>query len=215
MFRYSILVVCFFSVLITNGQKKSVKTITTSNSVISISTMGLDELILENTTFEEIEITLKAENASNQYILEEEKELEFYIQFKFPSLKVPNEPFRKYITERLKRASAVIKIPTGKSVIINGENCDIISSFSGNELSIDLLNSIIRLQSFAKDNFIRFHAGNLYLGTSEVNLDLQTKTGIISDGKIKKEKSFKSYKNTSAAKTMVRTIKGNIFLSNE
>ena len=66
-----------------------------------------------------------------------------------------------------------------------------------------------------KDNFIRFHAGNLYLGTSEVNLDLQTKTGIISDGKIKKEKSFKSFKNTSAAKTMVRTIKGNIFLSNE
>ena len=177
--------------------------------------MGLDELILENSTSEEIEITLKAENASNQYILEEEKELAFHIQFKFPSLKVPNEPFRKYITERLKRASVVIKIPIGKSVIIKGENCDIISSFSGNELSIDLLNSIIRLQSFAKDNFIRFHAGNLYLGTSEVNLDLQTKTGVISDGKNKKEKSFKSYKNTSAAKTMVRTIKGNIFLSNE
>ena len=215
MFRNSILLVCFFFVLITNGQKKSVKTITTSNFVVSISTMGLDELVLENSTSEEIEITLKAENASNQYILEKEKELEFQIQFKFPSLKVPNELFRKYITERLKRASAVIKIPTGKSVIIKGENCDIISSFSGDELSIDLLNSIIRLQSFAKDNFIRFHAGNLYLGTSELNLDLQTKTGIISDGKIKKEKSFKSFKNTSAAKTMVRTIKGNIFLSNE
>ena len=215
MFRNSILLSFSFFFLITYGQKKSLKTIATDRAVISISTMGLDELILENSTSEEIEITLKAENASNQYILEKENELEFHIQFKFPNLKLPNEPFRKYITERLKRASAIIKIPMGKSVIVKGENCDIISSFSGNELSIDLLNSIIRLQSFAKDNFIRFHAGNLYLGTSEVNLDLQTKTGIISDGKIKKEKSFKSFKNTSAAKTMVRTIKGNIFLSNE
>ena len=103
----------------------------------------------------------------------------------------------------------------GKSVIIKGENCDIISSFSGNELSIDMLNSIIRIQSHAKDNFIRFHAGNLYVGTTEVNLDLQTKTGIISHGKVKKEKSYISFKNTLARKTMVRTIKGNIFLSNE
>lgn len=215
MFRNSILLVFVFFILITHGQKKSIKTVTTSSSVISISTMGLDELILENSTSEEIEITLKAENASNQYILEEEKELEFHIQFKFPSLKLSNEPFRKYITERLKRASAVIKIPMGKSVIIKGENCDISSSFSGNELSIDMLNSIIRIQSYAKDNFIRFHAGNLYLGTTEVNLDLQTKTGIISHGKIKKEKSYKSFKNTLVRKTMVRTIKGNIFLSNE
>ena len=215
MVRNFILFVFSFFFLVSYGQKKSVKTITTGSSIISISTMGLDELILENSTSEKIEITLKAENVSSQYILEEEKELAFHIQFKFPSLKLPYEPFRKYITERLKRASAVIKIPIGKSVIIKGENCDIISSFSGKELSIDLLNSIIRLQSYAKDNFIRFHAGNLYLGPSEVNLDLQTKTGIVSNGKIKKEKSFKLFKNTSAAKAIVRTIKGNIFLSNE
>ena len=215
MFRNSILLIFSFFFLSTNGQKKSVTTIATSTSVISISTMGLDELILENSTSEEIEITLKAENASKQYILDEEKQFEFHIQFKFPSLKLSNEPFRKYITERLKRASAIIKIPMGKSVIIKGENCDIISSFSGHELSIDMLNSIIRIQSHAKDNFIRFHAGNLYVGTTEVNLDLQTKTGIISHGKVKKEKSYISFKNTLARKTMVRTIKGNIFLSNE
>ena len=40
--------------------------------------MGLDELILENSTSEEIEITLKAENASKQYILDEEKQFEFH-----------------------------------------------------------------------------------------------------------------------------------------
>lgn len=198
-----------------HGQKKSVKTITTGSSVISISTMGLDQLTLENSASEEIEITLKAENASNQYISEEQKELEFHIEFKFPNLTFTNQPFRKYITERLKRASAVIKIPKGKSVLIQGENCDIISSFSGNELSIDLLNSIIRLQSYSKDSFIRFHAGNLYLEKQEMNVDLQTKTGIITDGKIKKGKSYKLLTHPSAAKTMVRTIKGNIFLSNE
>ena len=83
MFRNSILLGCFFFGLIGFGQKKSVKTITTSSSVISISTIGLDELVLENSSSENLEITLKAENASNQYILEEEKDLEFHIQFKF------------------------------------------------------------------------------------------------------------------------------------
>ncbi len=87
---------------------------------------------------------------TNNILLLIEKNKELEIKFKIPDLKKTQEVFRKYITERLKRASATIKIPKNSNVTIFGDYVNIHSkSFKGN-LRVFLENGIVKLDTIQK-----------------------------------------------------------------
>ena len=64
------------------SQKKVIKKIETQCSEIEISTIGLDDFVLENSTSGFIEITLFAENPHEQHILFDVKNDFLQVEFK-------------------------------------------------------------------------------------------------------------------------------------
>lgn len=215
MTRFFLFICLLFIGFFGFSQKKSVKILTSEKETILINTEGLDDLIIENSNTEFIEITLTATNASKQFIIDTEKEEGFQIDFQIQMPNNPNAPFRKYITERLTGAAVIARIPKDKSVKIIGENCNVNSGFSGKALSIELLNSIIRLNGLPKETFVRFHAGNFYAVEYAANFDIQTQTGDLVVAEQKQNKVFKTKSKSTHPVVIVRTIKGNIFLSGQ
>ncbi|MGY0427055.1 MAG: hypothetical protein ACWIPI_09565, partial [Polaribacter sp.] len=112
---------------------------------ISISTDGLDDFVLENATSNFIEVYLYAENAAEKHIILEETATLVNLQFNIPFLQTKENVFRKFITKRLQRASAVIKVPKNIKVAIFGDNINITSkNFDGN-LRIFIEKGIVKL----------------------------------------------------------------------
>lgn len=197
------------------AQKKSFKSITANHEVLEISTRGLDEIRLENGDNAVIEVRLMAENATKQFIIFEEQDAKLTLQFKFPSLKIQDGVFRKFITERLQRGSAVVKIPLNQSVLISGENCNVTSKASLKNLTIDVVNSSIRIHQNPTDAFIQFYAGNFYATLSDQTYTVQTNTGTVRLNQVKQKNHFEIPSKQSSSKMTVKTIKGNIFLTSK
>ena len=58
--------------------------------------------------------------------------------------------FRKFITKRLQRASAIIKIPKNKAVIIFGEEINIAAKSYGGPMDIYIEKGLIKLDTIQK-----------------------------------------------------------------
>ena len=199
----------FFISTITFSQKRVSKKFTSSVREISISTDGLDDFVLENSEAEFIEIFLYAENPNKQHIIVDEKASEIEIRFKIPIFKNEEEVFRKYITKRLKRASAIIKIPNNMDTAIFGETINVTSkSYRGN-LRIFIENGIVKLDTIQQNLELKVYAGNVFGEIKKTNLSVVSKTG-----KIKIDTLFhqKKYEEKEVSTT---TIKGNIFLTHQ
>ena len=79
------------------SQKKVIKKIETEFSEIEISTIGLDDFVLENSTSGFIEITLFAENPHEQHILFDVKNDFLQVEFKIHKIQKEETVFRKFI----------------------------------------------------------------------------------------------------------------------
>ena len=205
-----------FFLLISNStfsQKKIIKKFTTTTKEIAIFTKGLDDLVLENSTSEFIEILLYAEDPNKQHIVIEEKSTKTDIKFKIPVFKSEDAVFRKYITKRLKRASVTIKIPKNKEVSIFGEHINIASkSYNGN-LNVLIEKGIVKLDTIQQNLVLKMFEGNLFGVLKQSNLTIASEIGKIKIDAVFYKKKYKENRMNTGKEIAITTLKGNIFLT--
>ena len=195
------------------SQKKIIKKFTTNTKEIAIFTKGLDDLVLENSTSEFIEILLYAEDPNKQHIVIEEKSTKTDIKFKIPVFKSEDAVFRKYITKRLKRASVTIKIPKNKEVSIFGEHINIASkSYNGN-LNVLIEKGIVKLDTIQQNLVLKMYEGNLFGVLKQSNLTIASKIGKIKIDAVFYKKKYKENRTDTSKEIAITTLKGNIFLT--
>ena len=195
------------------SQKKIIKKFTTNTKEIAIFTKGLDDLVLENSTSEFIEILLYAEDPNKQHIVIEEKSTKTDIKFKIPVFKSEDAVFRKYITKRLKRASVTIKIPKNKEVSIFGEHINISSkSYNGN-LNVLIEKGIVKLDTIQQNLVLKMYEGNLFGVLKKSNLTIASKIGKIKIDAVFYKKKYKENRMDMNKEISITTLKGNIFLT--
>ena len=208
----------FFFLLISFAsfsQKKAIKNFTVTTKQISISTDGLDDFVLKNSETNFVEVFLYAENPNKQHIIVEEKSTETEIKFKIPVFKNEEEIFRKYITKRLKRATATIKIPNNTNVSIFGRNINIASkSYNGN-LRIFIENGIVKLDTIQQNLELKVYAGNITGTLKKTSLKAVSKSGKIKIDGISHQKEYEEKETLTAKEIDITTIKGNIFLTHQ
>lgn len=152
-----------------------------NTDVLEVVTIGLDDVEIKNTEEKFIEVLLVDNTPSNPVIniVDENgvtkinfKEEEEYDEYE-------SEVFRKFITKRLHRARAVIKIPKNKEVIIYGETIGIHSEKYEGDIRIYIDRGNIQLGNFKGNATIKLFIGNVVLHTSNSNLNLTTTKGRI------------------------------------
>ena len=197
----------------TFSQKKIIKKVTSTTKEIAIFTKGLDDLVLENSTSEFIEILLYAEDPNKQHIVIQEKSIKTDIKFKIPVFKSEEAVFRKYITKRLKRASVIIKIPKNKEVSIFGEHINISSkSYNGN-LTVLIEKGIVKLDTIQQNVVLKMYEGNLFGVLKQSNLTIASKIGKIKIDAVFYKKKYKENRMDTSKEISITTLKGNIFLT--
>ncbi|MDB2571261.1 MAG: DUF4097 family beta strand repeat-containing protein [Polaribacter sp.] len=198
---------------IIGAQKKVIKKVQTTATQVEISTIGLDDFVLKNSNSEFLEIYLFAENPSNQHIVYNASDDIAKIEFQIPAMVKEAPVFRKFITKRLQRASAIIKIPKNKAVIIFGEEINIAAKSYSGPMDIYIEKGLIKLDTIQKKTKVKFYEGSVLATLKAQNIDVASTRGTIAiDQEIQQENFYKKTKNTSQNFT-IRTTKGNIFLT--
>tara|TARA_R110001592_G_scaffold41792_3_gene136197 strand:+ start:328 stop:909 length:582 start_codon:yes stop_codon:yes gene_type:complete len=192
-----------------------IKKVETNLQEIEISTIGLDNFVLENSTSNFIEITLFAENPNEKHILFNTEKDVIQIEFIIEALKSEETIFRKFITERLQRASAIIKIPKGKIVTIFGENINIESKNYQGKTAIYIEEGIVKLNEVKENTIIKMYVGSIYAALKNVNIDVSSKTGKIMIDDILYEKTYQKKSEKNQFNFTVSSLKANIFLSTQ
>ncbi len=209
-----VILCCFISTVILS-QKKVLKKFETQSKEIEIFTFGLDDVVIENSTSNFVEVYLIAENIEEQHIQYKEEYNLVKIQFEIPE-NIPEEKvFRKFITERLHRASAVIKIPKNKEITIFGDEINIESKSYKGDLNIYIEKGILKLHTIYASLKVKMYAGNLYAAVNKANIDVVSKTGKIKINDNLVEKSYKKKEEKSGEKISINSIKANIFLTTQ
>lgn len=205
--------VCFSTAIF--SQKKVMKSLQTNASEINIYTKGLDNIILENSPNDFLEVILEAKSYDEQLIKIDAKANKVAIGFDFEGTETREVIFRKFITKRLQRATAIIKIPKGKKVYVFGENVDIESKSLQNDLAVYLDNGIVKLNTVKANLILKLYSGNVYANLINTDYKVFSKSGkIIVDG-AQKEKEYAKVINTSQEETTINSLKANIFLTTQ
>jgi hypothetical protein len=204
---------CFSTVLF--SQKKVLKKFTTTAKKLHISTEGLDDFVLKNSDSEFIEIFLHAENPNKQHIIVEEKKAETEIRFKIPIFKSEAVIFRKYITKRLKRATAIIKLPKNIAVSIFGESINITSKSYHGDLRIFIESGLVRLDTIQQNLELKMYGGSLFGTFKKTNLKVVATQGKIKIDAVFHKKKYQEKEISTSKEVSITTIKGNIFLTHQ
>ena len=199
----------------TFSQKKISKQFETNAREINIYTAGLDNISLENSDSGFVEVFLYAEDYDEQMVEIENTNKTVNIKFDFEGTETREVIFRKFVTKRLQRANAIVKIPKDKMVYIFGENVDIESKNLDNDVAIYIENGIVKLNKIKANTILKLYSGNVYASVNNTNLALQSKSGKIEIDGVLKEKEFKKTQNAPQIKLTITTIKGNLFLTTE
>ena len=197
------------------SQKKVSKIFDTSSKEINIYTAGLDNIILENSSSNFVEVLLDAESYDKQLIDIEDSNNIVNIKFEFEGTETREVIFRKFITKRLQRANAIVKVPKGKVVYIFGENVDITAKDVESKVSIYIDNGIVKLNEVKSQTIVKLYSGNVYASIKNSNIEAITKTGIIQVDSINYTKKIQKYFNENSTELSIETIKANIFLTTQ
>lgn len=197
------------------SQKKVSKIFDTSSKEINIYTAGLDNIILENSSSNFVEVLLDAESYDKQLIDIEDSNNIVNIKFEFEGTETREVIFRKFITKRLQRANAIVKVPKGKVVYIFGENVDITAKDVESKVSIYIDNGIVKLNEIKSKTIVKLYSGNVYASIKNSNIEAITKTGIIQVDSINYTKKIQKYFNENSTELSIETIKANIFLTTQ
>ncbi|WP_299056719.1 hypothetical protein [uncultured Polaribacter sp.] len=212
-FRFRVLIVFFFCSCYVFSQKTVIKKFATAQNKIVIYTEGLDDFILENSNSNLVEVSLASENIDKQDILVGAKTYETSIHFKIP---IPIEKeiiFRKFITERLQRATAKIKVPKNKAVTILGENINVTSkSYAGN-LRVFLENGIVKLDTVQQNLELKLYTGSVFGCYKDANVKIASKKGNIKIDTVLYSKKYLNQQTKSTKEISISSVLANIYLS--
>jgi|TARA_B110001454_G_scaffold218886_1_gene248409 hypothetical protein len=195
------------------SQKKAIKKVEFSHIGIDLVTEGLDNISIENSESNFVEIYLLDQNPNNHHIFVEEKNEVLTIGFKIKSIQAEEAVFRKFITKRLHRASAIIKVPENKSITIFGDNIDIESKDYKGNFFVFIEKGSLNFNTVQKDVSIKLYEGSIYATLKNTAIDVVSTTGkIIIDGKIIPI-SYKKQPAKPLNKFTVLSTKANITLT--
>ena len=173
----------------------------------------LDNITIEHTTSNFIEVFLFDENVNKHQINSVEKGALLKIDFKIPFIKEEVTIFRKFITKRLHRASTLIKIPKGKSVTLLGEQIDVVSkSYKGN-IFVFIEKGNIKLHNVQQDVLVKLYSGNVFATLKNTNIDITSNLGIIKVNDLVVAKVYQKTIEKKLQTFTVKTIKANILLT--
>jgi hypothetical protein len=190
-----------------------IKKIETQSEEIDISTIGLDDFILENSSSRFVEIILFAENSDEQHILVDEENNILLIEFKIEEIQSEEKVFRKFITKRLNRASAIIRVPKGIKTTIFGDNINIESKDFEQVLSVFIENGIVKLNHIKADTQVKLYSGNISATLKDVNVNINSKFGKIKIDEDFYEKTYQKKSIVNQKELSITSIKANIFLT--
>ena len=209
LFLFMMISITFFA------QKKVGKDIETSQKEIEISTVGLDDFVIENSNSKFVEIILFAENIHEQGIIFAEENDKVSIKFQLDSLLIEEAVFRKFITKRLQRAYAIVKIPKDKNLTIYGENHSIESKNFRGDLTIYIEKGIVKLNTIQSNTVVKMYAGTIFATAKNKNINLHSNIGNITVDEVLYQKDFKKIISDTSKSLSINTIKGIIFVSTQ
>ncbi|TYQ00034.1 hypothetical protein C7447_101642 [Tenacibaculum adriaticum] len=185
----------------------------TSVNEIELSTTGLDEIQIINSESNSIEVSVFDENPNSHYIIVDEENDLLKIEFNLQFINDESTVFRKFITERLNRASAVVKIPKNKSIIIYGTNIDLISKNYEGDLKIYIDKGLLKLNKVEGNIEAKLFQGNVFAEVKNSNIEVVSNNGkIMVNEEIHSKKYKKSSKFTSKI-FKITSINANVMLT--
>jgi hypothetical protein len=200
------------------SQEKLIKTREVQFNEIEINSDGLDDLVIENSSDNQITITLLDEQPNTHTVFfDDETNGVLKVDFKLNFDVYKEQVFRKYITKRLQRARAIIKIPKNKNVIIYGKTIGINSNSYKGDLKFYIDKGNVRLNKVSGNTLVTLFLGNVYGQIREkTNLNIETNNGEIKINKTKyKGYLYKILTKNAVSNFKVRSINANVFLITE
>jgi len=210
--KIKLIIFFLFATFLSFSQKKVIKRFELQSNTIAINTNELDNLSIENSNSNFVEVILLAKSYDNQLIKIKENEAETAIGFYLEGTETREVIFRKFITKRLQRAEAIIKLPKNIEIFIHGENVDIQSKNCKNKLSIYIDNGIVTLNTIQKNTIVKLYAGNVFASLKNINIDINSNLGKIESNGVLYKKNHQKKVTSSTISFSVETIKGNVFL---
>ena len=200
------------------SQEKLIITRDVQFSEIEIISDGLDDIVIENATDNQITIMLLDENPNTHTIFfDDDSNGNLKVGFKLNFNTYQEPVFRKYITTRLQRARAIVKIPMDKNVTIHGKTIGVISnSYQGN-LKIYIDKGNVRFNVVNGNTLVSLFLGNVYAQLlKKTNINIETNNGEIHINKKRvKNHLYKVTDKKAVYNLNIRSVNANVFLITE
>ncbi len=206
---YITLVIVLVSQCTIISQNSSSKSFTSLSNEIEINVRALDEVKIQNSNTEEIEVHVFSQSEEIYTITI--KEFESLLKIDFEKSSFSDTVFRKYITKRINRATTLIKIPKGKNITIIGDNVDVISEDYEGDLNIYIEKGYVDLHTIQQGLNLKLYQGNVYFSSMEANLNITTTTGKIEYNNRPVFSPYHVNKKSYKKQITVSSIKANIF----
>ncbi|MGG6230046.1 hypothetical protein [Tenacibaculum sp. SDUM215027] len=192
-------------------QEKIIQERTILANELEIITYGLDDIVIENSKDDKLEVILLDENTHKHNILFKKEKEVLIVAFELHLLTFKDDVFRKYITRRLERARVIIKVPKNKHISVHGETIGVNSKSYAGDLSIYIERGNIQLNTIVGNTSVHLFQGNVFAQTTlRSKLSLTTNKGAILINDEKKASPFLK-ENSSAPNTLtINSIHANI-----
>jgi hypothetical protein len=207
-----IILICLVS-KVTLSQNKLLQKFETQSKEIEISSQGLDDVVIENSTSKFIEIYLITENIGQQNIFYKEFNNRVKIQFQIPNNKQEDKVFRKFITKGLCRANAIIKVPKNKLITFFGDEINLESMSYKGDLKIFIESGILKLHKIYANLEVKMYSGNLYATLNKGMIDVVSKNGKIKVNNVLVEEIDQRQEVELDKKISIHSLNANIFLT--
>jgi len=194
------------------GQNTVQESFQTTSESIEIVVEDLDEIKIINSSTNTIEARVVSLAEKSLTISTEEFNNVLKVKIEANPFNEDSGIFRKYITQRIHKASAVIQLPKNKEVIILGKYVDVISENYEGSLSIFIDKGYVNLNEVKKNAMIKLFQGNIHFIAENTDFEITTSKGRIT----KKGQSIVSpyiQKTKSSDKTIkIDAINANVFI---
>ncbi len=205
----------FFLSIISVGfsQQKIVKQVFSVSEEIEINTLGLDTITIITSDDNQTEVSLFNENANSEDLIINSSNKTLHIDFKKPFIVKKDGVFRKFITKRLNRSYAIVKIPKNKMITIFGRNINIISkSYQGN-IVIFIDKGDLHLNTIQGKTSVHLFQGTVHAIISKTNININTKNGTIMMKGKKQASPFRVAIKNVSKKLVVNSINAHVFIN--
>lgn len=210
--RYLFFIIFLFS-FIGFSQQKVIKPLHNELLEVSVLSFGLDHIEIENSESNQLEIELKDENFTDYQIIVNEVNSLYKISFKKAILEGESPIFKKFITKRTSKVSAVLKIPQNKKVTIFGKDVDVYSkSYNGN-FKIYVDKGEIQLNKIMQQTEVKLFDGNVSASVSNTNINIVSNNGTILINNKKHSKKYHQKKFTNKKSLAIKSINANVKLT--